>query len=50
MLGELTTKSIIAKWYLTKVRGLKVSYRIVVPHCVVLGLVIYTSAWVIAPA
>ena len=50
MLGELKTKSVIAKWYLTKVRGLKVSYRVVVPHCMILGMVIYTTAWVIVPA
>jgi len=50
MLGELKTTSPIAKWYLTKVRGLKVSYRVLVPHCVVLGMVIYTTAWVITPA
>ena len=50
MLGGIKTKSVIAKWYLTNVRGLKVSYRILVPHCVILGMVMYTTAWVIVPA
>ena len=50
MLGGIQTKSPIAKWYLTRVRGLRVSYRVVVPQCVVLGIVIYTTAWVIVPA
>ncbi len=50
MLGEFKTKSVIAAWYLTKVRGLKVSYRVMVPQCVILGMVIYTTAWVITPA
>lgn len=50
MLGERKTMSPIAKWYLTKCCGLKVSYRVLVPHCVFLGIVIYTTAWVIAPA
>ncbi|NUM54486.1 MAG: hypothetical protein HUU46_12635 [Candidatus Hydrogenedentes bacterium] len=50
MLGELKTKSVIAKWYLTKFRGLKVAYRVVVPQFVILGMVIYTTAWVIVPA
>lgn len=50
MLGGIKTKSVIAKWYLTQVRGLKVSYRIMVPQCVILGMVIYTTAWVIVPA
>jgi hypothetical protein len=50
MLGGIKTKSVITKWYLTKVRGLKVGYRVVVPHCVILGMVMYTTAWVIVPA
>ena len=50
MLGGIQTKSPIAKWYFTRVRGLKVSYRVIVPQCVVLGIVIYTTAWVIVPA
>lgn len=50
MLDGVKTKSVIAKWYLTKVRGLKVAYRVVVPQCVILGVVIYSTAWVIVPA
>jgi len=50
MLGGFKTKSVIAKWYLTKFCGLKVGYRVMVPHCMILGFVVYTTAWVIVPA
>ncbi|MDZ4858201.1 MAG: hypothetical protein SGI88_04400 [Candidatus Hydrogenedentes bacterium] len=50
LLGGIKTRSIVAKWYLTKVRGLKVGYRVMVPHCMILGVVVYSTAWVIVPA
>lgn len=50
MLGGIRTRSVIAKWYLTKVCGLKVAYRTMTPQFVALGFVIYASTWVIVPA
>lgn len=50
MANGITTSSIIAMWYLTRMRGRRVAYRIIRPRFVLPGIVVYASTWVLVPA
>lgn len=50
MTSGIQTKSRLAMWYHTKVRGLRVAYRCMQPRYVALGFVVYASTWVVVPS
>jgi hypothetical protein len=50
MASGIKTSSMIAKMYLTRIRGRRVAYRIIRPRFVLPGVVVYSSTWVLVPA